>query len=1584
MKKHFEGIKMKRIRNFLLISILAMLLQLGASAASVTWQSVRAVADSADVDTNGTSVLATYWSGVASTNPINGVTFKDSGTAATTQNGVTATVGNFGSGSYGFYANYFFNNHFPDTMGDGPGGANYAALLEVGVGVPNNASSHCSSFTLSLAGLTVGRNYRVQFWVYDDRYQTGPTETISGSGSDINIPTMGLRNAASPNIILSYNCNGGSFVIGSFTATSSTQTFTITDASATGIQLNGFQLRDVTGVTVPLPAPRSPVMAMGTGGTVGSAFSYSIVCFVNATNYSASNLPAGLSLNSSTGVISGTPCDSGISHATISGIVAGVTYQATLIIAISQQDGTPLLSTDIPRGYLNNVPESINYSLVYSLNIPWTCNFNSLAPPYGVDVHTNVAPFTRVAYYLELQAPNGTLQYVWVSMNAFTTNAGQIGVPTSTSGASFQQVVTNLNVISDVSGVLTGTGLSGSLNFSSSNNGAMVVSNSSGIFGFTNWGGNGGYASVGMTNYLAATNYSVRSLQVLVLNSASNMTIQPVADNSLLINPGKGYAEYWGPTLQYTPTVIGVGYNRCNWNTLETAEGVYDWSWVDNYINNFAQYGKKFAFGVINHGGTPQWVFAPGTNVQTGQIYTNGAVSNPSETNSPLSYDDPVYIARTKDFIKAFGARYNGNPNIAYLDMRDVGIWGEGNAALDQLSAGSTLTNFYQPYVDAFPNTQLIEDVWYGSVASALVSQGTGARTDGICSGTMSGGNGVMNLFAYPYQPSIMEYWGSSAPTNVYRGGVMNELMIYIAGGRPSYLQFNGDLQYPNFTNFYNMVGNLMGYHFVLQQASIPKTIQAGVPFSFNWTWFNDGVAPLYEPCSVALALLDTNNNVVSQQWLSGSNPNGWMPGGGTAESFTNVIFNSVPTGCKLAVGLFVKQTDANPTYKVGIQGRTYTGWYTLSGNWNPPQVGVTWQSVQTPVSSTDVATNGISVLATYWSGVSSSKTINGVTFADSGVGTQTQNGIVASQFGTGWWNISGANNTFYSGAHSITGPDAANYKAVLGDGAWGGAANSSAAINLNGLTAGHQYLVQFWVWDDRSNTGNYTETISSGGSDVNAPILIRRNSTGGVFVIGTFTASDSLQSYTITDTSGGGIQLNAFQLRDVSGPVPPNAPFLSAVLTNTQIAVQWNYQIGVSGYNIKRSTTSGSGYTTIASNVPGTSTSYVDTNVIAGGTYYYVASATNAFGVSADSAEVSVQMPNAPNAPILSAVFTNGQIAIQWNYQIGVSGYNIKRSTTSGSGYTTIAANVSGTSYQDANVTGGATYYYVASATNAFGVSANSAEVSVKIPGQPNSVIWQNAKNIAGSDDVATNGTAVLATYLDKNNPGSYAVNSVIFTNNGTLTTTTNGVTAALTGNWNVFEGTANGQAGNYGTILNGSAWGGAIQTLALSGLTVGAQYLVQFWEVDGRGVHASQTMIFAAGSDINAQTLTYGGSSNPGQCVTGTFTAGSSTMSFTLTNVAGEIDTAAFQLRNVTGVTSVSVNPTNLAIILSNNVLQLTWPADHTGWRLLVQTNHLNTGISLNTNDWATIPGSTQVNQTNFPVILNQPMEFYRLVYP
>jgi endo-1,4-beta-xylanase len=82
------------------------------------------------------------------------------------------------------------------------------------------------------------------------------------------------------------------------------------------------------------------------------------------------------------------------------------------------------------------------------------------------------------------------------------------------------------------------------------------------------------------------------------------------------------------------------------------------------------------------------------------------------------------------------------------------------------------------------------------------------------------------------------------------------------------------------------------------------------------------------------------------------------------------------------------------------------------------------------------------------------------------------------------------------------------------------------------------------------------------------------------------------------------------------------------------------------------------------------------------------------------------------PPAPTgLVATAGNAQVQLSWNASTSATGYNVKRSTTSGGPYTTVAT-VTGTSFTNTGLTNGTTYFFVVSATNANGESANSSQV--------------------------------------------------------------------------------------------------------------------------------------------------------------------------------------------------------------------------------------------------------------------------------
>jgi hypothetical protein len=78
---------------------------------------------------------------------------------------------------------------------------------------------------------------------------------------------------------------------------------------------------------------------------------------------------------------------------------------------------------------------------------------------------------------------------------------------------------------------------------------------------------------------------------------------------------------------------------------------------------------------------------------------------------------------------------------------------------------------------------------------------------------------------------------------------------------------------------------------------------------------------------------------------------------------------------------------------------------------------------------------------------------------------------------------------------------------------------------------------------------------------------------------------------------------------------------------------------------------------------------------------------------------------------------------------------------------------------------------------------------------------------------------------------------------------------------------------------------------------------------------------------------------------------------------------------------VQPVSLSSVQLNCSMAGNGIQFTWPTDHTGWQLQVQTNSVNIGLSTN---WVTMPGSTATNLFSIPLNLANGSVFFRLVSP
>jgi len=128
------------------------------------------------------------------------------------------------------------------------------------------------------------------------------------------------------------------------------------------------------------------------------------------------------------------------------------------------------------------VPQAKGYKLIYSYDVG-AAGTTQKAAAYRVDRAGDVQSFDRVAYFLALKRAGERLQYVWVSMDPFATEAAKLGVPTSSAKATFRQWVDHMNVRTNVDGVETGQGLKGYIEFWPNNYGPQ---NSASVEGASN------------------------------------------------------------------------------------------------------------------------------------------------------------------------------------------------------------------------------------------------------------------------------------------------------------------------------------------------------------------------------------------------------------------------------------------------------------------------------------------------------------------------------------------------------------------------------------------------------------------------------------------------------------------------------------------------------------------------------------------------------------------------------------------------------------------------------------------------------------------------------------------------------------------------------------------------------------------------------------------------------------------------------------------------------------------------------------------------------------------------------------------
>ena len=267
----------------------------------------------------------------------------------------------------------------------------------------------------------------------------------------------------------------------------------------------------------------------------------------------------------------------------------------------------------------------------------------------------------------------------------------------------------------------------------------------------------------------------------------------------------------------------------------------------------------------------------------------------------------------------------------------------------------------------------------------------------------------------------------------------------------------------------------------------------------------------------------------------------------------------------------------------------------------------------------------------------------------------------------------------------------------------------------------------------------------------------------------------------------------------------------------------------------------------------------------------------------------------------------------------------------------------------------------------------------------------------ISGSGAVVQNGSGALVVGASNTYAGNTFVNAGTLTLTGLGSISTSAVLVIASGATLDVSGRSDQTLTlNIGqTLKGGGSINGTVNALTGSilnpGDTIGT-LLVQsnitlsgllVLEINRTNEPANDELVSAAGTIAGEGTLTVTNLGPPLQAGDNFKLFNQPVSGFTVVNLP-ELGSNAWanNLANNGTLTVVSTSSPNLmAQVAGGNLMTLTWPADHTGWRLEMQTNDVTQGLTTN---WVEILGATTTNQITFPINATAGTVFYRLLFP
>jgi len=411
-----------------------------------------------------------------------------------------------------------------------------------------------------------------------------------------------------------------------------------------------------------------------------------------------------------------------------------------------------------------------------------------------------------------------------------------------------------------------------------------------------------------VVGFIVTTIIFIAALMLLYPTTAQQtefVTVYPQTNDDYFTNPGIGWQrmEYNNPPL-LEETVTYPTREDISWQSLNPGQGQYDWSALDTKMQRASDNGQLFSFRIYTMQGeswgghhVPQWVLN---------------IDNSIIQGGDPNYSNCTYQTYWGMFVNELRLRYDGNPNIAFIDISGYGNFNEWSWTDDQtfwdddyMNPGSLdgqarvrLADMFiggndnsHSCVDSNGNTQNTSYNYIGFQSTQLVmpfagiQQSTryvavrrndvGLRYD--CLGRDATLDKIDDVIEDIWRtaPIVFEFC-SNLSTSV---NVMNtaENLLNLSHG----VLIHENLEEPRDELPVERLLTNVGYRYQLSQAVYDSNAAAGDTISVSMSWQNVGTSPAYTSMGYDFALhvylLDSNGNTVVDH-TSNATVTAWMP----------------------------------------------------------------------------------------------------------------------------------------------------------------------------------------------------------------------------------------------------------------------------------------------------------------------------------------------------------------------------------------------------------------------------------------------------------------------------------------------------------------------------------------------------------------------------------------------------------------------------------------------------------------------------------------------------------------------------------